>query len=178
MIDIIGIRPPCDLAVVRFRERKPPERILVATKGGPHAPLALELAQRQAEIYQKDSGRPSLVTILTVLKPDANGRETHQAQTRLEKLVQNYQGQIEIKVVLKNDEYAAIMEEANASDLVIVHAPAAGLLEQRLFGSIPQRLAKECDQTVIMVKGHNPMQTSIMRWLGIQRNALRESGKR
>ncbi len=178
VIDIIGIRPPCDLVVVRFRERKPPERILVATKGGPHAPLALELAQRQADIYQKDTGQPSRVTILTVLKSDANGRETHQAHTRLERLAQGYQGQIELKVVVRNDEFAAIMEEANASDLVIVHAPAAGLLEQRLFGSIPQRLAKECDQTVIMVKSHNPMQTNIMRWLGIRRNALGEVGKR
>lgn len=170
VIDIIGIRPPCDLAVVRFRERKPPEKILVATKGGPHALFALELAQLQADVYKKTTGRSSQITILTVLKPDANGREFQQTQTNLEKLIRESCDNAQIKIFSRDDEFSAILKESNASDLVIVHAPAAGLLEQRLFGTIPQRLAKECLQTVIMVKSHNPVQSWIRHWLGIRKN--------
>jgi len=171
VIDIIGIRPPCDLAVVRFRERKPPEKILVATKGGVHAPLALELASRQAEIYQINTGRQSQITILTVLGADASDREIQSTKGRLERLAQDIQGEFKIKVILGEDEFSAIMQESNASDLVIVHAPTSGLLEQRLFGSIPQRLARDCQQTVIMVKSHNPVGSWLLRWLGIRKDA-------
>ncbi len=171
VIDVIGIRPPCDLAVVRFRERKPPEKILVATKGGPHAALALDLAQIQADVYQRTTGKSSQITILTVLKPDANGLEFQRTQIHLEKLAQNYCSGAQIRIISGSDEYSVILREANASDLVIVHAPAAGLLEQRLFGSIPQRLARECRQTVIMVKSQHPVQSWIMQWLGIRRKA-------
>jgi amino acid transporter/nucleotide-binding universal stress UspA family protein len=170
VVDIISIRPPCDLAVVRFRERRLPEKILVATKGGVHATLALELAQLQADIFQRTTGRSSLITILTVLKPNASAREFEQTQIRLEKLVQEYCVNARIRIISEEDEFSAIMKESNASDLIIVHAPSAGLLEQRLFGNIPQRLAKECRQTVIMVKSHRPVQSWIRHWLGIRRN--------
>jgi len=169
VIDIIGIRPPCDLAVVRFRERKPPEKILVATKGGVHAPLALELASRQAEIYHLNTGRESQITVLTVLGADASEKEIQSTRGRLERLAQDFQGDFQSKVILGEDEFNAIMQESNASDLVIVHAPTSGLLEQRLFGSIPQRLARDCQQTVIMVKSHNTVGSWLLRWLGIRK---------
>jgi hypothetical protein len=38
-------------------------------------------------------------------------------------------------------------------------------LEQRLFGSIPERLARECPKTVIMVKRYQPVRSWLARWL-------------
>ncbi|MFL7812484.1 MAG: amino acid permease [Anaerolineales bacterium] len=177
VIDIIGIRPPCDLAVVRFRQRKPPERILVATKGGIHAPLALDLASRQAEIYQRNTDRISKITVLTVLAPNASERDFQSARSRLDRLLLDYPADYQIKVIPGEDEFTAIKDESDQHDLLIVHAPAAGLLEQRLFGTIPQRLARECQQTVIMVKSHNPVGTWLMRWLGIRKAENHRAGE-
>ena len=47
----------------------------------------------------------------------------------------------------------------------MVSAPREGLLEQRLFGSIPERLARECPKTVIMVKRYQPVKSRLARWL-------------
>jgi nucleotide-binding universal stress UspA family protein len=167
VIDLIGIRPPCDLAVVRFRERRPPENILVATKGGPHAPLAVYLARKQAEIFKKNTGRKSVITLLTVLGPDANSREIQLAKLRLERLIGGSGEGFRIRILSQPNEFEAIRDQADASDLLVVHAPAANVLEQRLFGSIPQRLAKECSRTVIMVKAHDPFQSRLRRFFGL-----------
>jgi hypothetical protein len=57
------------------------------------------------------------------------------------------------------------MDEAQQHSLVMVNAPREGLLEQRLFGSIPEQLARECPKTVIMVKRYRPVKSWLARWL-------------
>ena len=73
----------------------------------------------------------------------------------------------ETKVVAHEDVFEAIMEEAQRHNVVMVNAPSEGLLEQRLFGSIPERLARECPKTVSMVKRYQPVRSRLARWLGI-----------
>jgi hypothetical protein len=105
--DLIAQNPPCDLAVVRFRKREPPRCILVATVGGPHAGLAVELAISQARQFEAESGEPGTITLLHV-----------------------------------------VTDEADA----VAWARAERLFEQRVFGSIPERVARETTKTVIMTK--------------------------
>lgn len=165
VIDLLGVSPPCDLAVVRFRERERPERILVSTIGGPHAPLALELAQSQAGCFELHHQRPATITLFTVVSPGegeaglARGRELLRGLAEAQGVV------AQIKVVAHADVFQAIMDEAEQHNLVMVNAPREGLLEQRLFGSIPERLARECPKTVIMVKRYRPVRSWLARWL-------------
>ena len=70
-----------------------------------------------------------------------------------------------ITVTPHTDPFQAIMSEAEHHNLVMVNAPREGLLEQRLFGSIPARLARECPKTVIMVKRYQPVKSWLTRWL-------------
>jgi amino acid transporter/nucleotide-binding universal stress UspA family protein len=171
VIDLLGTNPPCDMAVIRFREREPPERILVSTIGGPHAPLALELADIQARRYETHRGRPAIITLFTVVSPDSGKQGLAQGRARLENLI-NAQGlTAEIKVVAHADVFEAIMEESQQHNLVMVNAPRERLLEQRLFGSIPERLARECPKTVIMVKSYQPVRSWLARWLRRNRNS-------
>ncbi len=170
LIDMIGLNPPCDLAFVRFRKRKAPRKILVATRGDFHAPLALKLARIQAHDYEHYHDLSSTITLLQVVSPEMGDFGRYRAASRLRRLAAENDVQAWVQILAAEDEYQAILEEAEVHDLVIVHAPPEGLLEQRLFGTIPQRLAHECSKTVIMVKRHNPLQSRLRRFFGIGRD--------
>jgi nucleotide-binding universal stress UspA family protein len=151
--------------VVRFRQREVPERILISTIGGPHAPLALELARSQAGCFERHHHRPATITLFTVVSPEEGEAGLARGRTMLENLARAQNLAAEIKVTAHADVYQAIMDEAMQHNLVMVNAPREGLLEQRLFGSIPERLAHECPKTVIMVKRHQPVRSWLSRWL-------------
>jgi CIC family chloride channel protein len=165
VIDLLGTAPPCDLAVIRFREREAPERILVCTIGGPHAPLALELADIQARRFEARQGCPAVITLFSVVPPERGEQGLVQRQAMLQSLVDVQGIAAELKVVAYPDVFQAIMLEAQEHNLVMVNAPRERLLEQRLFGSIPERLARECPKTVIMVKSYHPVKSRLSRWL-------------
>jgi nucleotide-binding universal stress UspA family protein len=173
VIDLVGTSPPCDLAVVRFRAREMPERILIATIGGPHAPLALDLASSQASCFENRHQRPATITLFTVVPPEKGQAGLARGQELLENLAHEQELAAEIKVTAHTDAFQAIMEEAQQHNLVIVNAPREGLLEQRLFGSIPARLANECPKTVIMVKRYQPIRSWLSRWL--RRNGVKSN---
>jgi APA family basic amino acid/polyamine antiporter len=165
VIDLLASNPPCDMAVIRFRERELPERILVSTIGGPHASLALELAHIQARRFEAHHGRVAVITLFTVVSPESGEQGMAKGQALLQGLADEQGLAARIKVVAHADEFQAIMEEAQQHNLVMVNAPREGLLEQRLFGSIPERLARECPKTVIMVKRYQPVKSWLARWL-------------
>ena len=167
VIDLLGAAPPCDMAVVRFREREPPERILISTVGGPHASLALQLATIQARRFAAQHGRPAAITVFSVVSPDSGAEGLARRQALLQRLVDAGCVTAEVKVVAHADAFQAIMQEAQRHNLVMVNAPREGLLEQRLFGSIPERLAHECPKTVIMVKRYQPVKSWLARRLGL-----------
>lgn len=164
-IDLLSINPPCDLAVTRFREREPPERILVSTVGGPHASLALELAHSQALCYENHRQRPATITLFTVVRPAEGEAGLARAREVLEELVEEQGVAAEIKVTAHSNQFEAIMEEAQQHNLVMVPAPRERLLEQRLFGSTAERLARECPKTVMMVKRYQPVKSWLRSWL-------------
>ncbi len=181
VIDLLSTNPPCDLAVIRFRERELPERILISTIGGPHAPLALELADIQARSLEAHQARRAVITLFSVVSPDTGEEGLVHARERLRGLAEAQGVAAEIKVVAHPDAFQAIMDEAQRHNLVMVNAPRERLLEQRLFGSIPERLARECPKTVIMVKRYQPVRSRLARWLGIgakkpRDNALADDG--
>jgi nucleotide-binding universal stress UspA family protein len=166
VIDLLSVNPPCDLAVVRFRERELPQRILVSTVGGPHASLALELAETQARRFEAYHGQPAVITLFSVVSPESGAEGLSFGKVLLQGLAEAQGLAAEIKVVAHADVFQAIMDEAEQHNLVMVNAPREGLLEQRLFGSVPERLARECPKTVIMVKRYQPVKSWLARWLG------------
>jgi amino acid transporter/nucleotide-binding universal stress UspA family protein len=165
LIDLVGTNPPCDLAVVRFRQREIPERILIATIGGPHAPLALKLARSQARCFEREHGRKATVTLFMAVPPAEGQTGIARGRATLQELAREAELDAEIAVTPHADPFQAIMDKARGHNLVMVNAPREGLLEQRLFGSIPERLARECPKTVIMVKRYQPVKSWLTRWL-------------
>ena len=165
VIDLVAKNPPCDLAVVRFRKREPPRRILVPTAGGPHAALAIDLAIAQARQYREESGEESVITLLYVLPEAATPAEEARACRILEEQGRRYDYPLVCKVARASSVVDGILREAEEHNLVMVGASAERLFEQRLFGSIPEKVARECAKTVIMVKRYWPLKSQLGRLL-------------
>lgn len=152
VIDLIAKNPPCDLAVVRFRKREPPRCILVATAGGPHAALAIELAISQARQFQAETGEEANITLLYVLADDADEMALAWAKRMLLDVAGHYDYPLAQRVARAPDVVAGIVREAENCNLLLIGATGERMFEQRLFGSIPERVARETTKTVIMTK--------------------------
>jgi nucleotide-binding universal stress UspA family protein len=59
-----------------------------------------------------------------------------------------------------------IVQESENHDLVIIGATRESGLQQLVFGSIPEQVARRCNKTVVMVKAYTGIQSRIRRWLG------------
>jgi nucleotide-binding universal stress UspA family protein len=151
--------------VVRFRKREPPRRILIPTAGGPHAALAIDLAIAQARQYREESGEESIITIFHVLPEEATPAQEARACRILEEQGRHYDYPLVCRVTRASSVVDGILREAEDHNLVMVGASAERLFEQRLFGSIPEKVARECPKTVIMVKRYWPLKSRLNRLL-------------
>jgi amino acid transporter len=167
IIDLMTTHPPCDLAVVRLRRTGLPNRILVPIAGGPNARLAIELAITEADaIEQRTGARPEVVALNLILGSSDDG-DAHKKQRRLDLLeeLQTEKWPLELHLIPADNVVEGILQEAADFDQIIIGASEERLLEQSLFGSIPQRVAEEALATVIMVKRHDPVRFGLRRWL-------------
>lgn len=170
VIDLVAKDPPCDLAVVRFRKRREPRRILVPTSGGTNTGLAIGLAIDQARRFSERTGEEAEVTLLYICLPATAGPD---AQARGYELLRNlssaYKHPFEVKVVPADDVVEGIVQEAANHDLVVIGATDEGLFGQVLFGTIPERVALRAPVTVMMVKRYRgPVRSWLRRtfsWL-------------
>jgi CIC family chloride channel protein len=163
VIDLIAQNPPCDLAVVRFRKREPPRCIVVPTAGGPHAMLAIELAISQARQFKAESGEDAIVTLLHVLPEDADEIGLAWAERLLIDIASRYDYPLTQRIVRAPDPVTGILRETEDCNLLMIGATGERLFEQRLFGSIPERVARESTKTVIMTKRYWRLKSLLSR---------------
>ena len=170
IIDLVAVNPPCDLAVVRFRKRQEPRRILVPTAGGANTRLVISLAIDQARRFAERTGESPVVTLLYVCVP---ARACPEVQARgyelLRNLASGYDYPLEVKVTPADDVVDGIVDESAQHDLVVIGATAERMFDQVLFGTVPERVAQRAPVTVMMVKGYKgPVRSWIRRnlsWL-------------
>jgi amino acid transporter len=170
VIDLVAINPPCDLAVVRFRKRRSPRRILVPTSGGVNTRLAIRLAIDQARSYAAHTGEQPVVTLLHVCTPADVGPEVRaRGFELLRSLASGYDYPLEVDVLPDDQVVDGIVKESAKHDLVVIGTTGERLFEQVLFGTIPERVALRAPVTVMMVKGYKgPVRSWIRRnfsWL-------------
>jgi CIC family chloride channel protein len=155
VIDLVAVNPPCDLAVVRFRKRRSPKRILVPTSGGVNSNLAINLAIDQARSYVAETGEQPVITLLYVCVPaDATPEARARGFELLRSLAAGYDYPMEVDVVSDDDVVEGIVKESANHDLLVIGSTAERLFEQVLFGTIPERVALRAPVTVVMVKGY------------------------
>jgi nucleotide-binding universal stress UspA family protein len=170
VIDLVAVNPPCDLAVVLFRKRREPRRILVPTSGGANTTLAIRLAIDQARRFTERTGESPIVTLLYICVPaDASSEARAAGFELLRHLASGYEYPLEVKVLPADDIVTGIVEESAQHDLIVIGATAERLFDQVLFGTIPERVALRAPVTVMMVKRYKgPVRSWIRRnfsWL-------------
>jgi uncharacterized hydrophobic protein (TIGR00271 family) len=161
-----------------------PTRILVPTSGGPHAPLATQLALLLAHQYD------ATVTAIYVADPEASDGEIEQGKQRIQQTIAAMREQaaelrsmdgkgrpfvqipVEGRIVRSPNVVSGIAEAGQEYDLVLMGASEESLIDQVLFGNIPEQVATESSTPVVIVKHYRGLPRL---WLTRTWNALFES---
>ena len=160
-IDPVIERASCDAIVVKLGPDIQPKKILVPVAGGPHSPLALEIASIMAESFGAE------ITMVHVL-----GRGITEQQAReymIAPILESLEDKSKIasiKFIEQGDVADLIIAESRDYDMVIVGSAEGKLSRQVIFGSIPERIGKESDKIVMMVKKNLGIRSWVQKWFG------------
>jgi amino acid transporter/nucleotide-binding universal stress UspA family protein len=167
IIDLISINPPADLAVVRFVRFGAPQRILVPVVRNRNSKLALAIALSQAGHSFETTGQDVEIVALHLIPPKMNGKATTIRRQKLIAELAIDPDRIKLEIVPRKDVLTDILNYAENFDEIVIGAPEERLLEQKMFGSIPQQVAEEALINVIMVKRHDPLKHKLVgEWIG------------
>lgn len=150
IIDAVIRDAPCQIMVAKGQEWQDAGRILVPTAGGPHAPIAAQLAMMLSEVYDSE------VTALYVQLGRATPEQMEQNKRRIARTLKGvpFSRPPEQKVVVAESVVEGIAREAEAYDFVLLGASEQGLFDQFVFGSIPQQIAARVDKTAVIVRSY------------------------
>lgn len=138
------------------------ESVLLPTAGGPHADLAAEAADAVA------AGEGARVHLVEVVPRGATEEERGEARAFLEEVAEGvHADDVALDIVEGDDVADALVDEAARHDLVVLGASEEGLLQQVVFGSIPEEIADRSPATVLMVRRNLPLRSRLARYLGI-----------
>lgn len=140
------------------------KRIMVPTAGGPHAPLAIRIGLSLAK--ESDAG----VSAVYVADPEATPAQLKSGQLRIQNTIDaihkeadklhalqqdraHYEAiPIDSMVIRADDISEGIARAGEEFDLVLLGASEERLIDQALFGTIPEQVARNCSTPTIMVK--------------------------
>jgi glucosyl-3-phosphoglycerate synthase len=169
-IDAVVRESPCDIAVVKQRPMDEIRRILVPVRGGPHAELALDFADALARRHG------ARVTVLHVVPPGLTPAVRTQAEHALALfLKQHVRGHADGLLREAPNVRNAILREADKFDLVIMGASAApegSVVDNFLFGVLPETIAARARPPVIVVKTKDPIDTATFEELAARAESL------
>lgn len=161
-IDEVVTSASCDVLVQRIGPAKDVTSIQLPTAGGPHSEFAAEIAQAIA----RTTG--ARIDVVRVIDPDATDEERNNAEERLESTIETFNDDIDIEhhLLEGSDIVDTIVDRSAGSDLTIIGATREGLLEQFVFGTIPEEVGRRTENTVIMAKRHLGITSRITRLFG------------
>jgi nucleotide-binding universal stress UspA family protein len=129
--------------------------------------MALEVALTQAEFANTQLGEEIEIVALHLVPPDMDVKEIDIRRNKLIDELELEDLPIELRITPSRDVVNDILTYSEKFDEIVIGAPEERLLEQGLFGSVPQKVAEEAVINVIMVKRHQPIKHGILgRYLG------------
>jgi glucosyl-3-phosphoglycerate synthase len=173
-IDAVVRESPCDIAVVKQRGIDHVDSILVPVRGGPHAELALRLAQTLARRFDAQ------VVVMHIVPKGIGERAMEREQQALDRFVRDHGGTKKIKPLLREatNVRTAIIREASHHGLVVMGAgaqPAEARDGGYLFGSVPEAVATRAKPTVIVVKSRQALGSATWEQLRAAEGSLAEA---
>jgi amino acid transporter/nucleotide-binding universal stress UspA family protein len=161
VIDPIVDDPPTDIAVVRYRARRPLRSILVPVAGGPNSRRAARLAFNMA--FSEQLGPPKVI-LMHVVPYGARTRHRVRAEQVFNYVLEgiDYEN-IERRTVEGQSVVETILEQAAGRDLIVIGATEEPLFRNLLFGNVAEQVAKRANVTVILVKRRSGALHSFLR---------------
>lgn len=137
------------LHYVQRGERSTIERVLVSTRGGPHASFGLQLASR---IARPGDGRVTLFRVVPSSQEADAGAEARALEEMAEAVGRS--GPVEAKTATSPSVVDAILDELREGDydLLIVGASDKGTVEKLLFGTVPDAVVEQTPCPVLIVR--------------------------
>ena len=162
---------PCIVAAVNGNIPGEVKRILVPTAGGPNAPVAAQLALNFARAHD------AIVVGFSAVRDEHDDEALATAEQVVRSTFAGLEGtdDVEVRVVHNPKPIATILvEEASEGyDLLMLGASNEGMLDNILFGNVPERVAAEVPIPAIMVRAGQAPSEAFLRllWGRIQENA-------
>ncbi|HZD58561.1 MAG TPA: amino acid permease [Anaerolineales bacterium] len=161
VIDPIVDNPPTDIAVVRYRARRPLRSILVPVAGGPNSRRATRMAINMA--LSEKLGPPKVI-LMHVVPQGARMRHRVRAEQVFNYVLEgiDYEN-IERRTIEGLSLVETILEQAKDCDLIVIGATEEPLFRNLLFGNAAEQVAKRAKVTVILVKRRSGALHSFLR---------------
>jgi chloride channel protein, CIC family len=151
LVDPVMQQAACEVVLVKCNDRTQFDRWLVLMAGGPNAQLAIELLPALTALSHKP-----LVSLCQVFEP-TDGAADLTTLDRAADFLHSYLNDDAIRTVPLD---ASSIPEAvlnyahqDRSDVIIMGASRAGILQQVVNGNISASISRSRDRTVILVRG-------------------------
>jgi len=153
ILDPVVEKAPCDVVLVKGDTLTAMDKILVPTSGGPHAPIAAQVALKLAKL----SG--AQVTVLYVCREGALAEDRQHGLEMIAQTVRGLEtdGLVKPKVITAPGVVSGILAEARNYDLMLLGASGEGLFDRFLFGTIPERIASRSPVPVMIARERAPL---------------------
>jgi nucleotide-binding universal stress UspA family protein len=156
-----------DIGVFVDRGLRNIDRILIPYLGSPHDTIALELAARMVR------NTSAQATILHVVQPmSASGVKTAEAKRVVEKIFDK--APVRFQVVEDSSPAGVVLHQARDFDLVIIGVAEEWGLASRLFGWRPEKIARDCPASLLIVRKFAKAEESMAKG-DLQQRALSQS---
>jgi amino acid transporter len=163
VIDPIVDDPPCDIAVVRYREQRPLKSIFVPVSGGVNSRRAVRTAINMAMLA--DEG-PAKVNLMHIVAPGSGSRGRIRSNQIFDYTLEgiDYEN-VSRNIVEGTNVLDLILENADSCecDLIVIGATDEPLFRNLLFGNIAEQVAKRAKVTVVVVKRRQSAFHSFLR---------------
>ncbi|WP_049934477.1 amino acid permease [Haloplanus natans] len=161
-VDTVVTDAHCDVLVERIGADGEVGSILVPTAGGPHAEFAAETARAIARVNDAH--------VRVVYVADPAETDSTDAQSMLDSTTELLEGVDTSTDIIEDERVAeAIVDYTDDYDLTVIGASREGLLQQLVFGAIPETVGQRASGTVIMAKRYLGITSRITHWFRNQR---------
>lgn len=170
VVERLVAEPPCDLAVVTPGKGSTISSVLVPARGGPHAELALRLAQALAAEHG------AVLTLLHVRLPEWSAQRRAR-EARYFDAVRSHvtYGNVEEREIEAESVESALLSEGRRQDLVVMGSAARDQPSSFLLGNIAETIARELEVSTVIVKTQAPVTAEMF---GLTRTALAPPAER
>jgi nucleotide-binding universal stress UspA family protein len=144
--------PPCDIAFVKEGKSETIGTVLIPARGGPHARLALKVAEALAARHD------AVLTLMHICAEHWSERR-RAIENRYFEIIRNSVNYQNVRILQIDAESveAALLEHGADHDVVIMGAAARDQTSSFVLGRIPTTVAERVDAHVVVVKTREPV---------------------